>query len=441
MPGRAPSDGERSEYGWQTVGIPGTVAALTMATERYGSKTLAELVQPAIELAADGFILPEDEASRMAEVGERLVEFESSARYFLKPNGMPLQGGERLVQADLARTLRAVAEDGANGFYGGWVADSMAAGMRRHGGFVTLADLAAYRAEASLVVRGSYRSWDLAGTYLPASGATTIEALQILEHLELGGRAGTAEWAALTAQALLLSFADRELDLGTPAEQARTLTSKDWAAARAAEVEDPAVVAVIARRDRVLGPTESEPAYTSHLSAADADGWLVALTQSIGPMMGSKVAAPGLGFVYAATMGYLGTLPPGTRAWSSMSPLMVIGEDGSSLVLGAAGARRIISALVEVVSRMADQELSLADAMAAPRFHPTPDSIYLEDRDQAAWSLSDIADLTSFGFAPAQRSAPRYFARIHGIAFDPATRQFLGVADPRWGGSAGAPRR
>ena len=157
--------------------------------------------------------------------------------------------------------------------------------------------------------------------------------------------------------------------------------------------------------------------------------------------MGSKVAAPGLGFVYAATMGYLGTLAPGARPFSSQSPLMVLRDDTPVYVLGAAGGRRIISAIVEVTSRLLDDGVTLAEAMAAPRFHPTADTIYLESRPGTAWEASDIADLRSFGFAVAIRSSATSFARLHAIAFDPATREWIGVADPRWSGSAMRPGR
>ncbi|UCC83748.1 MAG: gamma-glutamyltransferase, partial [Gemmatimonadota bacterium] len=267
-------------------------------------------------------------------------------------------------------------------------------------------------------------------------------ALHILEQFDLSDRAGTSEWMALTAQALLLSFEDRTEDLGTAAQQAHTLVSKDWAASRAKEVKDPGVVESVVLLPGGLASTVTpEPAYTTHLSVADGEGGLVALTQSLGPVMGSKVAAPGLGFVYAATMGYLGPQPPGARPFSSQSPLIVLKDGEPAYVLGAAGGRRIISAIVAVVSRVVDEELSLADAMALPRFHPTPEAIYVEGRRAATWSAADMAELASFGFAPEARAAASYFARIHGIEFDALTDAFIGVADPRGAGGARGARR
>lgn len=443
VPAGAPAEPAQQEdlYGYPTIAVPGTVAALAMAHTAHGTRAWAELLAPAIALAEEGFALPPQTASRIADAADRLREFEGSTRHFLKPDGTTYAGNERLVQPDLARTLRTIAEGGADAFYRGWIADSIAADMQRHGGFVRHEDLARYEARRSLVVRGSYRGYDLLGTYLPASGATTIEALHILEQFDLSDRAGTSEWIALTAQALLLSFEDRTRDLGTDAEQAQILVSKDWAAERATEVADPSAAVPLGVRPGehgVLGMRE--PGHTTHLSVADREGGLVALTQSLGPSMGSKVAAPGLGFLYAATMGYLGAQAPGARPFSSQSPLIVLNDGQPVYVLGGAGARRIISAIVEVVSRVADEELSLADAVALPRFHPTPAKIYMEGRRTATWSAADLAELASFGFTAEARDSAPYFARLHGIEVVFATRDYVGVADPRGQGSARGPR-
>ncbi|MDH3455711.1 MAG: gamma-glutamyltransferase [Gemmatimonadota bacterium] len=439
VPRGAPTDPTSDEgaYGYHTIGIPGTVAALERALTAFGTRSFAELLTPVIALADTGFLLPNPEAERLARVADQLREFTGSARYFLKPDGSTYRGGERLVQADLANTLSALATGGAEAFYGGWIADTLAADLARHGGFVTTTDLSRYRAPWSRIVQGSYRGFDLVGTYLPASGATTIEALHLLEQFDLSDRAGGAEWAALLAQALLLSFEDRVADLGTPDEHAQVLASKEWAATRAVDIMDPAQ-----REDPVvvsMAAASDESPYTTHLSVTDRDGMVVALTQSLGPTMGSKVAAPGLGFVYAATMGYLGGLQPGDRPFSSQSPLIVLHDGEPVLVLGAAGGRRILSAIVSVVSRWVDQQLSLPDAMAAPRLHPDVQAVHMEARDGTAWSPEDLTDLASYGFVVDVRTVASYFARIHGIEIDPVTGDHLGVADPRWNGTAGAP--
>ncbi len=424
-------------YGFQTIGVPGTVAALASALERFGTWPLARVLAPAIALANAGFDLPAAEAARFAGEAERLRESEGARRYFLKPDGTPYAAGDRFVQADLARTLEAIAKAGARAFYSGPIAEQMAAGVRAGGGFLQVSDIEKYAADESLIVRGNYRGYDLVGTYLPASGVTTIETLQILENFDLASIAGSAEWASLVTQALLLAFDDRDADMGTAEQKAAKLVSKAYARERAQ------LVRRAGSREEPYQSSASwsyEPEHTTHLSVADGKGGVVALTQSVGPNLGSKVAAPGLGFLYAATMGYLGDVRPGDRPFSSQSPLIVLQNGEPRFVLGAAGARRIIPAIVTTLSRAIDQKLSFAEAMAAPRLHALPDRIDVEDRAQSRWTDAQVADLRALGFTVRQRADAPYFARIHGIYFDPAAKQFVGVADPRWHGAAAAPR-
>ena len=415
-------------YGIGTIGTPGTVAALVKMVEDHGSMSLAEVMAPAIELAENGFPLPTGEALRLATIRAKLSEFEGSRRYFLK-QGVPYSPGEIFVQTDLARTLRAVAEGGAEVFYTGWIADSIAEYMRRVGGYVTREDLRSFRANESLVVRGNYRGYDLVGTYLPASGATTIEILHLLEQFDLQGLK-PAEWAALVTQSLLIGFEDRAANLGDEETKPALLVSKEWARERAATIRVPF--------DASPTPaTTTESPNTTHLSVVDNNGMVVALTQSVGPNSGSKVAAPGLGFFFAATMEYLDVREPGQQPWSSQSPLIVMSQDQPILVVGAAGARRIISAIVETLSYAIDYGLPLDEAMGRPRFHPTGQMLYMEDLTDLAWPDSTILNLGRLGFnAVPKGDQTTYFARIHGIAFDSVRGTWIGVADKRWVGSA-----
>src|SRR5262245_27855420 len=356
-PGTVPSSDDA--YGYKTIGVPGTVAALSAALHRYGTEPLARVLAPALALARDGFELPAAEATRFANEAERLRETEGGRRYFLKPDGSPYSAGERFIQSDLARTLETIARGGPRAFYTGAIAKQMADDVRANGGYLAVSDIENYAADESLVVRGSYRGFDLFGTYLPASGVTTIETMQILENFDLGAIAGSAEWAALVAQSLLLAFEDREASLGSPEQKAAALVSKERARERSQRVRRPG------SNDapyETSGPWAYEPEHTTHLSVADAQGGVVALTQSVGPNLGSKVAAPGLGFLYAATMGYLGDVKPGDRPFSSQSPLIVQQNGELRFVLGAAGARRIIPAIVTTLSRAIDQKLDFAQA-------------------------------------------------------------------------------
>ena len=436
-----PTDDEGA-FGYATIAVPGTVAALDAALAAHGTWPLARVLAPVESLAANGFALPAAEAERIAAAARRLAEFDGSRQHFLRRDGSPYSGGDVFRQPALAATLRALATRGADDFYRGEIAATMARELAAAGAHVAASDLAGYRAEASLVVRGRYRGHELIGSYLPASGATTIEILQILDHFDLSGKVGSAEWAAVVARALAAGFADRVQVREPAAAKAAWLTSRERAAERAEEIRrawpgprdgEPLSLARAT-------PAEREPEHTTHLSVADVDGNVVALTQSIGPSVGSKVASPALGFVYAATMGYLGALEPGTRRhWSSQSPLLVVRDGRPLLVLGGAGARRIISGVVETVSRMLDGGLALGPALAAPRLHPTSSRVDLEERPGAAWTAAQADSLRALGHTVATRADAPYFARVNAIAFDTLTNEWVGVADPRWPGAAAPP--
>ncbi|MEX2281584.1 MAG: gamma-glutamyltransferase [Gemmatimonadota bacterium] len=435
-PGGAGSRGE-STYGYESIAIPGTVAALVSAARRYGSWPLERVLEPAIQLAENGFAIPPPEADRIAGIAAQLREFEGTRHYFLKPDGSPFRAGEPFRQPDLARTLRRIAARGAAGFYLGETAEAIARDHKAHGGFITAADLQRYGIQDALIVRGSYRDHTLIGTYLPASGATTIEAMQILQHFDVPAFAGSARWASIVAQSLLLSFDDRDSTMEPASRKAAWLTSKELAALRARAIADRGARI----GDRGLHSPDDEPEHTTHLSVVDRNGMVVTLTQSVGPLMGSRVAAPGLGFLYAATMGYLGTTRPGDRPFSSQSPLIVMEGNQPVYVLGAAGARRILSAIVQTLSRAIDQKLPLYQAMALPRFHPTASQIEIEVRSGTAWSTSALDSIRQMGFTVRPRDDAPYFARINGIGYDLLAGEWIGVADSRWQGAASGPIR
>jgi N-acyl-D-amino-acid deacylase len=426
---------DEGAYGPSTIAVPGTVAALAEATEAYGTWTLGRLIAPAEELAAGGFPLHADEAARIARARDQWAGFPGSRRHFLGADGAPLRPGEDFRQPALARTLRVLAAEGPDTFYRGQLAQTMARELSEMGSLVTANDLARYRAERSPVVRGNYRGLELIGSYLPASGATTIEILQILDQFELAGEVGSARWGSLLTRALVAGFEDRERVLEPAEAKAAWITSRARAAERAAMIRG---ASGGEGGDRPAAPYE--PEHTTHLSVADSEGNVVAMTQSIGPNMGSRVASPELGFLYAATMEYLGALEPGTRRhWSSQSPLLVLDDGRPLLVLGGAGARRIISGIVATVSRFVDQGLALPEALAAPRLHPTSSTLHLEARAEARWTPAQGDSLEDSGFAVQLRDDAPYFARVNAVAFDRSSGEWVGAVDPRWPGMAAAP--
>lgn len=493
-----PDTAPQAGHGYPTVGLPGAVAGLTRLLDDHGTLPLATVMEPAIRHASEGFALLPGEAARQASAAEELRESAGASLYYLKPDGSPHEAGDRFVQSDLAMVLRRIASGGADAFYRGEIAEAMADDIAGAGGHVTAAALAGYRAEDARVVRGSYRGHELVGTFTPAAGAMTIGILQIIENFDMAG-ADEATWAAVLGQALALGFEAARTHRGPDAWQ--LLTSREWAREQAERVRlpvaaaaalwrepEPAVRGVSApagawwppaghgrpapggvgealatwiRGDRAATPSGAGPVatwlpgpddegHTTHLSTADADGMAVALTQTIGPAMGSKIATPGLGFLYAATLGgYLGRLEPGERARSNISPFLVLDGGEPMLVLGAAGGARIVSAVVQAVCRVIDQGLSLPEALAAARLHPMRGSLnspgsesgfQMETSPGIGWSPEVVAELRELGFAVTEVPRPGAFGRIHGMSFDAATSSWTGAADPDWEGSAAAPR-
>jgi gamma-glutamyltranspeptidase/glutathione hydrolase len=420
--------------GYGTIGIPGTVAALAAALEQYGTMGLADVLAPAIALAEGGFPLPALEAERIARVAEDFRALPGARSAFLKMDGSTYQAGEHFRQLDLARTLRTLAVEGPEAFYVGEIAQRIADDMAAHGGHLTLEDLASYQAHPARLVRGRYRGYDMVGTFLPSSSITTVQALQMMETFDPAAHVGSPTWIATTSQALQVAFEDRDRDYGTPDEKQALLSSGAWAETRAREIRVP----VQPQRDPPAQGRES--AHTTHLTTADADGWIVAMTASLGDSFGSRVVSPGLGFVYASTMQYTEILPgtPHPRPATSQSPLVVSKDGVPVLALGAAGGRRIVTAVVAVLSRVLDEGLALEEAMAAPRLHPVGrQGVELErEPGGAAWGEDVERALRDLGFDVRVGTS---FARIHAIALDPVRGVLTGVADPRGNGAAGGP--
>lgn len=458
-----PETAPQASYGYPTVGVPGSVAGLTRLLREHGTLSLQEVMAPAVELAEDGFRILPGEAARHRAGADQLAEFEGSRTHFLTADGETRAAGDLFVQPELAATLRTIASGGADPFYRGSIAERIAADMAAHGGAVTLQSLADYEALDAPVVRGSYRGYDLVGTDIPASGAVTIGILHILEHFDMGALEHDT-WAGLVGTAVARAFTERTAARVGGAGDLAFMTDKSWAAGVAGDLDVPGAV----RRAAVADPANKRarmavaippntPArvamadwdaagwgpshgHTTHLSAADGDGMYVALTQTIGPNLGSRVATPGLGFLYAATLGgYLGYMEPGERARSSISPLMVVRDGEPVLVLGAAGGARIISAVVQAVLRVVDQGMSLPDALAAARVHPIDGGIEMETSPGIGWGPEVVAEVESWGMEVQEVERDGAFGRIHGIWVNGETGEVVGVADPDWEGAAIVP--
>jgi gamma-glutamyltranspeptidase len=431
--------------GYGTIAVPGVVAALMDAHEAYGSLPMDAVMAPAIELATDGFALPARQANLLSEFA--LVDdpqYAAAQGYFLKADGSPYAAGDTLVQDDLAGVLAAIAESGSEVFYEGWIAEAIAADMAEFGGFVSAEELADYRTLDGVVVNGSYQGHDLYSMYNPARGQVTIQALQMMEHLDTGECASEEGWASVVHQAYRIGMADRNMG-------PELVTSPEHAEQRSADIInhcDPDVTASILNRTTAsmswpymeeIDPEDESPD-TTHLSTADPDGMAVTLTQTLGPGNGSMVATEGLGFLYASTMGYAGSTP-GSRPSTNLTPMIVERDGELAYVLGAAGGGRIVTGVLLTLARMFDEDISLAEAMAAPRFHSTSDITMRVEFDPAAevhWAPATLEGLQGYGYSvPTEPGS--YYGRVHAVHYDADTGRFTGVADPRREGQSVGP--
>jgi len=429
----------QASYGYPVIGIPGALAGLIKLHEEHGSLPLSTLMADAIDYAENGFRLLPGDALRQAAGAEQALEFPGTAAAYYKADGSPRSAGEVLRQPDYANTLRLIAAQGRDVFYEGEIVQKMISDLRANGSVMTLEALAEYVAEDSRIVRGTYRGYDLIGMDVPAAGVLSIQALQIMENFD-PSTMSEAEWFAVTGQALRMASGELRI-LGSDTAAARA-TSKEYAAALAAEVLSPVAapagftvpVAVLDERGDQYG------GHTTHLSTADANGMFVSLTQTLGPNMGSKVVTPGLGFLYASTLGgYLGMVPAGFRARSNICPFMVMKDGKVVMVLGAAGGGMIPPAVVHAITRVIDFGMSLPEALAEPRVAGGRRGFNAETSPGIGWTADELGEMRALGIEVNAQGRSGAFGRVHGIQFDPLTNTWIGAADPDWEGSARGP--
>src|SRR3954464_8454169 len=385
------ADTKKSRDSALGIGVPGTVAGLALAHERYGSGkfTLAELMAPAIEFAREGFEVDDELADTLPRAQPRLARWSAAAKIFLKSEGEALRLGDRLVQADLASSLEAIATQGPRAFYEGPLAEKIVAGVRSNGGIMTGDDLKSYRAVVRSVVRGNYRGYDIASMPPPSSGGVhLIEMLNILEGFPL------RETGALSAATLHLmietmkpAYADRTEFLGDPAfvrVPVSGLTSKRYAAEVRKQIDPER--ARPSQTIRAGNPAPREGDNTTHFSVVDADGNAVANTYTLNFFYGLGLVPEGTGIMmnnelddFAAKRGAANAFGvvggdanapgPGKRPLSSMSPTIVFRDGRVFLVTGTHGGSRIITMVLQIILDVIDHQMKNAQAVAAPRIH------------------------------------------------------------------------
>ena len=424
--------------GYKVIGIPGVVAGLTKLLEEHGSLPLETVMGPAIKYAEEGFEVLEDQAQWHHYSKDLLTQFPGSRQYFMKDDSTTFQHGELLVQKDLANTLSLIAEQGKEVFYTGEIAKKIVEDVQANGGFLTMESLAQYEAKDAQILAGDYRGYDLHGLGIPSYGAITIEILNIIEQLPVD-EMDDLTWANAFSQAINLAYQDRRPLTSNP-DTAEYLISKSHAKTLAQKITLDTPLAQAAIPSSAPESWLAAMGHTTHFSVADKDGMVIASTQSLGPAMGSKVATPGLGFLYAVTLGpYLGVTKEGQRASSHISPFLITKDGQPYLVLGAAGGSRIVSAIVEVASRFIDQQMDLSEALAAARVHPIVDTIYLESHAGIDWDDAGIDALEDKGYFLKEIHEPFRFGRVHAIYYQAEDGQWIGAADPDGAGAAAGP--
>jgi gamma-glutamyltranspeptidase / glutathione hydrolase len=383
------------------IGVPGTVAGLTLALEKYGSGkfTLADLLKPAIELARDGIVVTDDNADTLPDWYRRLARWPASAKIFSRADGTSLREGDTLVQADLATTLSAIASQGPRGFYQGPVAEKLAAAIRNAGGIMTTEDLRSYQAMIRAPVRGSYRGYDILAMPQPSSGGVVLlETLNILEGFPMRDmKQGSAPSLHAMIEAMKRGYADRARYLGDPAfvnAPVATLISKDYAARQRASIDPDHATPWT---DALSATPPREGSNTTHFSVVDSRGNAVSNTYTLNFSYGVGLVAEGTGVLlnnelddFTAApgasnafglVGFEANLPgPGKRPLSSMSPTIVLKDGKPVLVTGSPGGSRIISTVLQVIVNVIDYGMDVAAAVAAPRLHHQwlPDEVRIE---------------------------------------------------------------
>jgi gamma-glutamyltranspeptidase/glutathione hydrolase len=461
--------GDASVNGYLAAGIPGTVMGLEMALREYGTLPRAALMAPAIRLAQDGFILTRGDVDVLLPATVEFGAQPNIAAVFLK-NGQPREPGDRLVQTDLAATLRAISAGGAEAFYRGAIADSIVAASRAHGGLFTREDFAAYTVTESAPISCTYRGYTILSSPPPSSGGVVLcEMLQVLEGYPLRALGfHSAASVHLMTEAMRYAYRDRNTYLGDPAfvanPIARLLSAGHSQAIRAHIDPHHATPSTTMRPS--LGANEK--ATTTHYSIVDKLGNAVSVTYTLNDDFGAKVIAgdtgvflndemddftakPGAPNMFGLVQGAANSIAPGKRPLSSMTPTIVLEGGKPVLVIGSPGGSRIITTVLEVIVNLIDHGMSLEEAVDAPRFHHQwlPDTLAAEP---FALSADTVRVLTRMGYrvvplevwgtgnaAEAIGIAPADAAAARALGF-PRPGVFYGASDSRApAGSAASP--
>lgn len=389
----------RSLYTHLAVGVPGTVAGMEHALKKWGSMPLEQVIQPAIELAENGYIVSNSLAENLAATKESLGKWDTTKAIFFR-DGEPLKAGDLLVQKDLAESMRLIAKEGADAFYKGKIADQIVAEMGKHDGLITKEDLANYKVVERQPVKGTYRGYEVVSMPPPSSGGIhVIQMLNMLEPHDLNVLGlNSSKTVTLVAEIMKRAYADRSEYLGDPdffQVPQKGLTSKAYANSLANTISFDKVTP---SKEILPGkPQPYESDQTTHYSVVDKDGNAVAVTYTLNLNFGSGIVAgesgillnnemddfsakPGVPNAFGLIGGDANAVEPAKRPLSSMTPTLVLKDGKPWLVTGSPGGARIITTVLQTILNSIDFGMNPAEAASTPRFHHQwlPDELRVE---------------------------------------------------------------
>lgn len=428
--------GRVNDVGYQSICVPSSLRAYATAHRAHGRLPWAQIVEPAIAWAEGGWTVRPDvvrfwnDEGQMGRVSspDRLAYTPAGRALYCRPDGAPKRLGERVVNRDLGQVLRLIAKHGDAVFYEGEIAHAIADDMVAHGGLVALDDLAAWQAARNAPLWSTYRGYRVSSNRPPGGGVMLLEMLNVLEHFDLAGLGhNSADYVQVVAEAMKRATIDKDRFVGDPKfvdVPVDRLTGKAYAAALAAEIRA-GKRAEVPRFNAGGMPSKD----TTHVSVRDAEGNCVTMTHSLG--MPSGVITDGLGFMYNGCMGVFdprpgraGSLAPGKARFSSVVPTIVFDQDRPHLVIGAPGATQIAMGVLQVLLNAIDFDMTMTEAVSAPRFSSTSDAIDVANRIPRAVER----ELTTRGYDVVRSPSTYGFAAVHAIRIHPDGLD--GGADP-----------
>ena len=415
--------GHVNDVGYGAITTPMTLRALQEALARFGTKTIGDLLGPAINYAENGFMVRPHvsyfwnsvEGGGRAPHRDRIDKLPEARRIYQKSDGSLRKPGEILVNSDMAATLRRIGEHGVDDFYTGEIASRIVADMEAQNGLMTGEDLANVSVAELPPLEGEYRSYRIATNNPPGGGVMLIEMLNILENFDLKAMGhNSPDYIATVSEAMKIATVDKDVSVGDPKFvdiPMDRLTSKAYAAEMAQRIRSGEKCHVPR-----FNPGGKQPRDTTHVSVADEHGNCVSVTHSLG--MPSGVVTPGLGFMYNGCMavfdprpGQTGSIVPGKSRFSAMAPTMLFDDDGPFLVIGAPGGTYITMGILQGILNAVDFGMDAQQAVAAPRFCTTSDVIDVTNRIQRRTEKA----LTDRGYSVRRSPLSYHFAGVHAL--------------------------